>query len=69
MNILLLLLYLRVVLNECEARSLILREERGLYLFGNSVLRRPKTEELSRGWRTLQNEELYNLRSSPNEGE
>jgi hypothetical protein len=39
-----------------------------LRMFGNSVLRRllgPKREEVAGGWRTLHNEELYNLYASP----
>jgi hypothetical protein len=38
-------------------------------VFENRVLRRtfgPKRDEVAGGWRKLQNEELYNLYSSPN---
>jgi hypothetical protein len=52
-----------VVLYGCETWSLTLREEHRL-----RVLRRifgPKTDEVTRGWRKLHNEELHNLYSSP----
>jgi hypothetical protein len=45
-----------------------LREEHGLRVFENGVLRRlfgPKRDEVTRGWRKLHNEELHNLYSSP----
>jgi len=48
---------------------LILREERGLRVFENRVLRRmfgPKRDEVTREWRKLHNEELNDLYSSPN---
>jgi hypothetical protein len=44
-----------------------LREERGLKVFKNRVLRRifgPKRDEVTGGWRKLHNEELHNLNSS-----
>jgi hypothetical protein len=46
-----------------------LREEHGLRVFENRVLRRifgPKREEVAGGWRRLHNEELHNLYPSPN---
>jgi hypothetical protein len=49
--------------------SSILREERGLRLFDNRVLRRifgPKRDEVTREWRRLHKEELNDLYSSPN---
>jgi hypothetical protein len=48
--------------------SLTLREEHGLRVFKNRVLRRifgPKREEVAGGWRRLHNEELHNLYASP----
>jgi len=45
-----------------------LREERGLRIFENRVLRRvfgPKRDEVTREWRKLHNQELNNLYSSP----
>jgi hypothetical protein len=60
---------LLVVLYECETCSLTLREERGLKVFENRVLRRifgPKMDEIIGSWRKLQNEELHNLYSSTN---
>jgi hypothetical protein len=58
-----------VVLYGCETWSLTLREEQGLKVFENRVLRRiygPKGEEVAGGWRRLHNEKLHNLYASPN---
>jgi hypothetical protein len=52
----------------CETWSLTLNEEYKLRMFENRVLRRifaPKRDEGTGGWRTLHNEELHNLYSSP----
>jgi hypothetical protein len=62
---------LPVVVYGCETWSLTLREELGLRVFGNKVLRRifgPKRDEVTggeAGWRKLHNEEL-NYLYSPN---
>jgi hypothetical protein len=53
-----------VVLYECEAWSLTLREESRLRVFVNRVLKRlfgPKRDEVTREWRKLHNEELNDL--------
>jgi hypothetical protein len=53
-----------VVLHECESWSLTLREEHRLRAFENRVLRtifRPKRDEVTRGWRELNNDELEEL--------
>jgi hypothetical protein len=52
---------LPVVTYGCETWSLTLREERGLKVFENRVLRRifgPKRDEVIGEWRKLHNEEL-----------
>jgi hypothetical protein len=52
----------------CETLSLTLREERGLRLFDNGVLRRilwPKKDEVTREWSKLHNEQLNDLYASP----
>jgi hypothetical protein len=46
----------------------MLREEHGLRVFENRVLRRifgPKRDEVTGGWRKLHNEELHKLCSVP----
>jgi hypothetical protein len=58
-----------VVLYGCETWLLTLREECGLRVFENKVLRRifgPKRNQLMGEWRRLHNKELYALYSSPN---
>jgi hypothetical protein len=56
-----------VVLYGCETWSLTLREEHGLRIFENRVLRicGPK-REVGGSWRKLHNDELHSLYSSPN---
>jgi hypothetical protein len=59
---------LPVVLYGCETWSLTLREEHRLRVFENRVLRRvfgSKRDEVTGGWRKLNNEELHGLYSSP----
>jgi hypothetical protein len=59
---------LPVTLYGCETWSLTLREEHGLTVFENRVLRKifgPK-REVDGSWRKLQNDELHSLYSSPN---
>ena len=60
---------LPVVLYGCETWSLTLREECGLRVFENRVLRRifrPKRDEVTGEWRELHNEELNDLYGSAN---
>jgi hypothetical protein len=57
-----------VVLYGCETWSLTLKEEHGLRVFENRVLRRifgPKRDEVTGEWRKLHNQELRDLYSSP----
>jgi hypothetical protein len=59
---------LPVVLYGCETWSLTLREECGLHVFENRVLRRifrPK-RVVDGSWKKLHNDKLHNLYSSPN---
>jgi hypothetical protein len=60
---------LPVVLYGCETWSLTLREERGLGVFENRVLRKifgPKRDEVIWEWKKLCIEELNDLYCSPN---
>jgi len=60
---------LPVVLYGCETWSLTMREEHGLRVFENRVLRRvfgPKRDEVTGELRKLHNEELSDLYSLPN---
>ena len=60
---------LQVVLYGCETWSLTLREESGLMVFENRVLRRifgPTRDEVTGEWRKLHNEELNVLYFSLN---
>jgi hypothetical protein len=60
---------LHVVLYECDTWSLSLREERGLRVLENRVLRRilgPERGDVREEWRKLHNDELNDLYSSPN---
>jgi hypothetical protein len=55
---------LYLVFYGCETRSLTLREEHGLNVIENRVLRRvsgPKRDEIIRGWTKLHNEDLCDL--------
>jgi hypothetical protein len=59
---------LPVVLYGYETWSLSLREEHRLWVFENRVFRRifvPKRDEVTGGWRKLNNEKLHCLYSSP----
>ena len=65
----LLTIILPVVLYGRETLSLTLREEHGLRVFENKVLRRifgPRREDIKGEWRKLHNEELNVLYCSPN---
>jgi hypothetical protein len=58
-----------IVLYGCGNSSLILREECGLRIFENRVLRRlfgPKSEEVRGEWKQQNNEELNDLHCSSN---
>jgi uncharacterized membrane protein len=58
-----------VVLYGCETRSLTFKEKHKVRVFENRVLRRifgPKTDEVTREWRKLHNEELNGLYYLPN---
>jgi hypothetical protein len=58
---------LPIVLYECETWSPTLREEHGLRVFENRVLRGifgPKGDEVTGQWRKLHSGELHNLYSS-----
>jgi hypothetical protein len=57
------------VLYGCKTWSLTLREERGLYVCENRLLRRifgPNTKEVEGSWNRLHNEEFHKLYASPN---
>jgi hypothetical protein len=59
---------LPVILYGCLSWSLTLREEHGLRVFENRVLRRifgPKRDEVTGEWRKLHNEQLCNFYSLP----
>jgi hypothetical protein len=59
---------LQVVLYGCESCSLTLREEHRLRVFENRVLRRifgRRGDEMTREWKKLHNEELFDLYISP----
>jgi hypothetical protein len=63
---------LPVVLCGCETWCLTLREEQGLRVFENRLLRRifgPKRDEIIGSWRKFYNEELHNLYTMPNKFE
>jgi hypothetical protein len=59
---------LPVVVYGCETWSLTLMDEYRLRMFENRVLRKifgPNRDGVTGDWRTLHNEELHNLYSSP----
>jgi hypothetical protein len=60
-----------LVLNRCKVLPLTGREKHRLRVSENKVLRKlglygPKREEITGGRRTFHNEELHDLKSSPN---
>jgi hypothetical protein len=58
------IIILPLVLYGCKAWSITLREKYRLRVFENRMLRRiflPKRDEVTGGWRKLQNEELHHL--------
>jgi hypothetical protein len=60
---------LPLLLDECEALSLMVGEENKLKAFDNKVVRKRlglKREEVIGDWRRLHNEELCDLYSLPN---
>ena len=62
------IIILPVVLYGCDTWSLTLREERRLRMSENRTLRiifRPERDGVTREWRKLHNEELYDQYSSP----
>ena len=60
------ILILPVVLYGCETWSLTLREESGLWVFENRMLRRIFGNEVTGQWRKLHKEERNDLYCSPN---
>ena len=63
------LITLPAVLYGCETLSLTLREEQGLSVFENEVLKKifeAKRDKITGEWRKLHNAELHALYSSPN---
>jgi hypothetical protein len=62
-------LILPVLLYGCKTWSLTLREERRLRVYENKVLTKvfePKRDKVTRNWRRLHRDELYDLYPSPN---
>jgi hypothetical protein len=59
---------MHVLLYGCGTWSLTLREEHGLKVFENRVMKRifgPKMDEITGSWGKLHNEGLHNLYGSP----